>query len=406
MTPPQSSPASAGGIDGQDHPHGLDVGRDPRIVSNGRDTELPRDPGGGSGGVLGTRPLMAQTFHGGDPDTVAASAICDLTPTRCQARTRLYRDGRLELEGFPVAEISDHLADAAVTIWLDLRDPDRDDLAVLSEEFGLHPLAVEDAVHEHQRPKLDRYRSHLFLNAYGARLNADTGELVTSELAAFITARALITVRKDDGLDIGAVVERWDASPDLTRFGVGYLLYGLLDYVVDGHFEAVQSLDDAVEALEDDLFAASPRGIEVQRRSFELRKSLVLLRRIVIPMREVVNALMRRDLHVVSDDLMPYYQDVYDHVLRAADWTDSLRDLVTTILETNLTIQGNRMNVITKKVTSWAAIIAVPTFVTGFYGMNVPYPGFSQQTGFVVSVGFMIVAAIVLYFVFKRKDWL
>jgi magnesium transporter len=261
--------------------------------------------------VLGARPLMAQTFHGGDPDTVAASAICDVTPTRCQARTRLYRDGRLELEGFPVAEISDHLADEAVTIWLDLRDPDHRDLAVLSEEFGLHPLAVEDAVQEHQRPKLDRYRTHLFLNMYGARLNTGTGELVTSELAAFVTARALITVRKDDGLDIGAVVERWDESSDLTRFGVGYLLYGLLDYIVDGHFEAVQSLDDSVEMLEDQLFSDVPQDLQVQRRSFELRKSLVLLRRIVIPMREVVNALMRRDLHVVTDELMPYYQDIY-----------------------------------------------------------------------------------------------
>ena len=202
------------------------------------------------------------------------------------------------------------------------------------------------------------------------------------------------------------MVDRWDASPDLAKFGVGYLLHGLLDYIVDGHFEAVQSLDDSVEALEDDLFAANPMGIQVQRRSFELRKSLVLLRRIVIPMREVVNALMRRDLHVVSDDMMPYYQDVYDHVLRAADWTDSLRDLVTTILETNLTIQGNRMNIITKKVTSWAAIIAVPTFVTGFYGMNVPYPGFSEKAGLIGAVGFMLVAGFVLYFVFKRKDWL
>jgi len=126
----------------------------------------------------------------------------------------------------------------------------------------------------------------------------------------------------------------------------------------------------------------------------------------VLPMREVVNSLMRRDLHVVSDEMMPYYQDVYDHVLRAADWTDSLRDLVTTILETNLTIQGNRMNIITKKVTSWAAIIAVPTFITGFYGMNVPYPGFSEKVGFMLSVAFMLVAGFTLYWVFKRRDWL
>jgi magnesium transporter len=175
---------------------------------------------------------------------------------------------------------------------------------------------------------------------------------------------------------------------------------------VDGHFEAVQSLDDAVEELEDDLFADVPPAKPVQRRSFELRKSLVLLRRVVLPMREVVNTLMRRDLHVVNDDLMPYYQDVYDHVLRAAEWTESLRDLVTTILETNLTIQGNRMNVITKKVTSWAAIIAVPTFITGFYGMNVPYPGFSREAGLASSCSLMVVCGVVLYVVFRRRDWL
>jgi len=365
-----------------------------------------RGAGASPGGVLGSRPPMAETFHGRDPGGVATSAICEFSPTKCQARTRLYRDGNLELEGFPVAEISDHLADEAVTIWLDLRNPDRDDLAVLSDEFGLHPLAIEDAVHEHQRPKLDRYRGYLFLNAYGARLDTGTGELATSELAAFVTPRALITVRKDDGLDIGAVVDRWDASPDLAKFGVGYLVHGLLDYVVDGHFEAVQSLDDAVEVLEDQLFADVPQDLTVQRRSFELRKSLVLLRRIVIPMREVVNALMRPDLHVVNDDMRPYYHDVYDHVLRAAEWTDSLRDLVTSILETNLTIQGNRLNVITKKVTSWAAIIAVPTFITGFYGMNVPYPGFSRAVGLATALAIMVISALVLYFVFKRRDWL
>jgi magnesium transporter len=360
----------------------------------------------GSAGPLSARPAGDRTFRGQDPGTVVASAISQTTPTRCQARTRLYRHGSLELEGFPVADISEYLDDEAAVIWLDLRDPDRADLAVLSAEFGLHPLAVEDAVQEHERAKLDRYRTHLFLTAYGVHLDTGTGELAISELAAFITRRALITVRKDDGFDIGAVVEHWDASPDLTKFGVGYLLYGLLDQVVDGHFAAVQVLDETIEDLEDQLFADVPQDREVQRRSFQLRKSLVLLRRVVLPMREVVNALMRRDLHVVAEPMQPYYQDVYDHVLRATEWTESLRDLVTTILETNLTIQGNRMNVISKKVTSWAAIIAVPTFITGFYGMNVPYPGFSRRSGLEVAAVIMVVAAFTLYLVFKRKDWL
>jgi magnesium transporter len=353
------------------------------------------------------RPVTEETtFKGRDPATVAESAISRSTPTRCQTRTRLYRRGRLESEGFPVADISDHLEDESSVIWLDLRDPAREDLAVLSEEFGLHPVAVEDAIQQHERPKLDRYRSHLFLAAYAVHLDAASGELATSELAAFITKQALITVRKDDGLDIGVVLAYWEANLDLAGAGVGYLLHGLIDHVVDGHFAAVQALDDAIEDLEDRLFADKPQDQYVQRRSFELRKSLVLLRRVVLPMREVVNSLMRRDLQIVSESLMPYYQDVYDHVLRATEWTESLRDLVTTILETNLTIQGNRMNVITKKVTSWAAIVAVPTFITGFYGMNVPYPGFSQHGGLISSVVLMIVIAVVLYVIFRVKDWL
>jgi magnesium transporter len=357
-------------------------------------TAAQADPAGGS------------TFRGRDPNTLVASAIAVDTPTMCQARTRLYRNGTLEAEGFAVSAISDKLAERDTVVWLDLRDPTHDDLSVLSDEFGLHPLAIEDAVLDHERPKLDRYRTHLFLTAYGVHLDGATGELATSELSAFITERALITVRKDDGLDIGAVTDRWDSSADLAKYGVGYLLHGLIDFIVDEHFAAVQALDESIESLEDQLFSDIPMDREVQRRSFELRKSLVLLRRVVLPMREVVNTLMRRDLHVIDPALHPYFQDVYDHVLRATEWTESLRDLVTTILETNLTIQGNRLNVITKKVTSWAAIIAVPTLITGFYGMNVPYPGFGRQSGVYVSVGIMIVAATALYGLFRRNDWL
>jgi magnesium transporter len=318
----------------------------------------------------------------------------------------LYHRGEVAAEGFPVAEVSDHLDVPETMVWLDLRAPDKADLAVLSEEFGLHPLAVEDAVQERQRPKLDRYKSHLFLNAYVVRLDAVTAELVTSEVAAFITPTALITVRKDDGLDIDTVIDRWDQSADLGVHGVGFLLQGLLDVIVDSHFTTVESLDDQLDTLEGQLFADKPADRAVQRRSFELRKSVVLLRRVVLPMREVVNALLRRDLHVVDEALQPYYQDIYDHVLRATEWTESLRDLVTTIMETNLTIQGNRMNTISKKVTSWAAIIAVPTFITGFAGMNLPYPGFAQHWGLAVVVAIMVASPVGLYLSFKRKDWL
>ncbi len=323
-------------------------------------------------------------------------------------RTRLYRDGSLVKENFPVDEISDHLEDDSdCVVWLDLCAPDQEQLGIIGTEFGLHALAIEDALDETQRTKIDRYKTHLFMSAHSALLDGVTGELVSHEIAVFITPHALITVRKDPAFDIDPVVERWDSSDDLVRYGVSFLLYGLLDYLVDGHFRAVESLDEAVEATEDELFDAHRGAIEnVQRRSFQLRKSLVLLRRITLPMREVVNSLLRQDLGIVPEPMAPYYRDVYDHVIRATEWTESLRDLVTTIVETNLTEQGNRMNLIMKKVTSWAAIIAVPTAITGWYGQNLPYPGFAKESGLITSASLIVVFAVGLYVVFRRKDWL
>ena len=328
------------------------------------------------------------------------------TATDQKATTRVYRAGRVERNNFPVKDISEYIDQPDTTVWVDLLSPDTDDLQVIAEELGLHELAIADAVNARQRPKLDRYATHDFLNMYAVRLDTATGQLSLSELAAFITPRALVTVHKDDQFDIDEVLNRWDGSPDLARNGVGFLLHGLIDHVVDGHFEAVQGLDEEIEKLEDLLFDQQPHDGDVQRRSFELRKSLVTLRRVVLPMREVVNSLMRRDSKIVQGEMTPYFQDVYDHVLRATEWTESLRDLVTTIVETNLTIQGNRLNVITKKVTSWAAIIAVPTAITGFYGQNLPYPGFSPPAGFLASSILIVVLSVALHVAFKRKDWL
>lgn len=221
-------------------------------------------------------------------------------------------------------------------MWLDLCGPSQRELAALAGELGLHELAVEDALHPHERPKLHEYDTHRFLSAYAVRLDERSGRLVTSELAAFLTQRALVTVRPDDSFDV----------------------------------------------------------------------DVVTLRRVVLPMREVVNGLMRRDHSVVDETMFPYYQDVYDHVLRASEWTESLREMVATIRETQLNIQGNRLNLIMKKVTGWAAIVAVPTAITGFYGQNVPYPGSEQSWGFWVSTTAIVLLSGGLYALFKRRDWL
>lgn len=321
-------------------------------------------------------------------------------------RTRLYRNGILEAENFPAAEVSDHIGDSAATVWLDLCAPTESDLATVGEELGLHQLAIEDAVLAQERPKLDRYDSHSFLTAYAVWVDSDSGELTTSELAAFVTERAVVTVRKDERFDIGAVVERWDASADMAKSGVAYLLHGLLDYVVDSHFDAVQALDDHIENLEDLVFADHSDPAAIQRQSLRLRKSLVLLRRVVLPMREVVNTLIRRDHHLVGESLGPYFQDVYDHVLRASEWTESQRELLATIRETQLSLQSNRLNSIMKKVTGWAAIIAVPTAITGYYGQNLPYPGAEQMWGFWTSTAAVFVISGALYVLFRRRDWL
>ncbi|WP_037568680.1 magnesium transporter CorA family protein [Phaeacidiphilus oryzae] len=321
------------------------------------------------------------------------------------ARTRLYRAGKLDLEDFPVEDISEYLPQSDVVVWLDLCDPTDEDFVRIEEEFGLHELAVEDARHQHQRPKLDRYPTHCFLSMYAVCGVED--RLETCALSVFVTPNALITVRASDRFDIDEVVARWDDSRELAEHGVGFLLHGLLDVLVDGHFVAVRELDDRIEDLEDLLFSEDSREArDVQRHSFALRKSLVRLRRVALPMREMVNTLIRRDLHLVADPMVPYYQDVYDHVLRVAEWTDSLRDMVGSVMETNLTIQGNRMNLIMKKLAGWASIVAVPTAVTGFYGQNVPYPGFGTHWGFLASCLVTVGISVGLYLVFRRRDWI
>ncbi|HWG94051.1 MAG TPA: CorA family divalent cation transporter, partial [Mycobacteriales bacterium] len=185
------------------------------------------------------------------------------SPTRCAASTRLYRDGRLVAAGFDVAEVSEHLADPACAVWLDLLQPDDADMAVLVDELGLHPLAIEDALHAHQRPKLDRYRDHHFLAAYAVRLVGD--EVEPAEVSAFITPRALVTVRKDPAVPLEPVLARWDSSPTLARAGVPFLLHGLLDVLVDGYGEVVQDLEDRVEDLEDALFDPASSDVDLQR---------------------------------------------------------------------------------------------------------------------------------------------
>ncbi len=328
------------------------------------------------------------------------------SPTGCQAHTRLYRAGELALEGFPVDDISDHLLEPDTVVWLDLLRPSLGDMDVVVEEFGLHPLAIEDALHEHQRPKLDRYPDHAFLAAYAVSCAPDELLLRTGEIAAFITPRALVTVRKDDLLELQSLLDRWDGTPELTASGIAFLTHGLVDHLVDGHTAAVAVLDDEAEELEDLLFDEQQVGGDLQRRSFALRKALTQLRRAVLPMRDVVGTMLRPEVGLVDERIAPYLRDVDDHVQRATNDIDGLRDLLGTILDTNLTLASNRLNETIFRLTAYAAILAATTAVTGYFGQNVPFPGSQQASGFVASTVLLVGSVVLLFAFFKRKGWL
>lgn len=321
-------------------------------------------------------------------------------------RSRIYENGQVVKSNFSLSEISSLKSSRRQFFWIDLVAPTEKELAFLGAELGLNKLALADAFNGRQRPKLEHYESHLFVNAYTAKFKRKSKTLQSEEIAIFVTKNAIITVRDDESFDIEAVMKRWDDSVELASAGVAFLLWGLLDVIVDGYFEAVEELDFEIESLEELMFASERIDTAIQQRTYELRKALVMLRRLAVPMREVLNPLVKMEVKLLDSTMYPYFQDVYDHVIRVADWTDSLRDLITTLLETNLTIQGNQMNLIMKKVTSWAAIIAVPTAITGWYGQNIPYLGNGEVWGVWASAGSILVVSGILYLAFKRRDWL
>ncbi len=321
-------------------------------------------------------------------------------------QTRVYCNGVLDAEGFPVAGVSDHLGRDGTIVWVDLCGPSVEQLHELADELGLHELAVEDALSEHQRPKVDHYATHLFFASHAVAVDRAAAHLIEMEIDAFIGDRWLITVRKDEGFSMAPVLQRWNRSPDLAKYGVSFLLYGLLDVVVDGYFDAVEQFDEYYDDVSEGIFADTPLEPSQQKDWFKMRQALVRFHRLAVPMREAVSGLMRREHSAVAADMYPYFQDVYDHVLRVSESTDALRDLVSTIVETNLSLRDYRQNQVMKKVTSWAAIIAVPTLITGFYGMTVPDPGFATHSGFIVSAVTILVMSGALFVVFRRKGWL
>ena len=298
--------------------------------------------------------------------------------------------------------ISDLRGTGGRLLWVDVLDGDDADFECLRVEFDLHPLAMEDARKHGQRPKLEQYPTHAFIVAYSMGL---------AEVDLFVGPDWVVSVRGagDDGTpwDVGSAQARFERTRG-SRTSVGFLVYTLLDELVDGYFRATDSSEAQLEELEDRIF--SERLSEervIQQELFDIRRELLLFRRAVVPLREVVGSLLRREVDWLDDQSVVLLQDVYDHVLRAIDQLDTQRELMGNAVDAHLAIISNRMNQVMKKMTSWGAILLGSTLVAGIYGMNFEHmPELGWRLGYPFALGLMALITVLGYKSFRRRDWL
>lgn len=314
-----------------------------------------------------------------------------------------YADGR-RVGPVDIEDISELLRFPGHLIWIGLLEPDEATLRTIQEEFNLHDLAVEDALRAHQRPKLEEYGDSLFVVLRTAQL-LESG-IGLGETHIFVGPQYVVTVRHGASLSYAEVRARAESTPQLLRKGPGFVLYALMDFVVDHYFPIVDALEDRLEALEEAIFDGDTERLTMQH-IYGLKRDLVALKRSVAPLVEVCNRLMRFDMPVVHEDTRVYFRDVYDHVIRINESIDNLRELLTTALEANLSVVSVRQNEVTKKLAGWAAILAVPTMIAGIYGMNFEFmPELQWRYGYFVVVGFMLTVCGILYWRFRRAQWL
>lgn len=323
-----------------------------------------------------------------------------------------YRDGRPT--GEPVATdrlpqlVNELDGEAGDFLWLDVVAPGADDLEMLRRTFDLHPVVVEDLDHRHQRPKVELFRDHAFVVLRPVIPGHDL-EVEELEVHALVGPRYLVTIRDDERYDLVEVVRRWERQPDLLAVGGGFAVYVLIDEVVDAYLTLVERLEDQADELEDQIFATQDGPADVtriQERLFRLKRECVRLRRFAMPLRAGLD-LIQEQPSLATSALAPYYRDVMDHVIRTIELVDNIRDLLTSMLEVRVAQVANHLNEVMKKLTAWAGIILVPTLIAGIYGMNFAnMPELRWQVGYPMALGLMAASALVLYLVFKKREWL
>jgi magnesium transporter len=326
-----------------------------------------------------------------------------------QNRTCLARlpEGDLrELGPDDLKEIDSLRAQPDTLVWLDIAAPTEKDLKLLRDEFDLHPLAQEDLEKRRQRPKIDTYGAQQMIATYEVLpAPAPDRSFDLGELHIFAGVGYLVSVRWQDSPAMHDVEARFRQRPDAVARTPGALLYTILDAVVDGYFPLLDRLSDRIEELEDQILAGGKiRG--TLRSILDLKRELLELRRTLSPQRDVANALLRRDLPLVDDASAPYFQDLYDHLVRVLDQLDLQRDLLASALEANLSVTSNNLNAVMKRLTAFTVILMVPTLIAGIYGMNFHFmPELSSPLGYPFALGVMAIAMVGAAVFFKRNDW-
>src|SRR5215212_6699407 len=302
-------------------------------------------------------------------------------------------------ESPPLESISDLLEDAGQVVWIDIQDPNAEDLELLRTECGFHELAIEDVASRHQRPKIDRYDRYYFLVFYALRRGK------TDEINLFIGERYLVTIHEGEVPEIAATAERWRLNADRIGHSVAVPIYSLLDAVVDGYFPVIDEIAEDVEELEGAMFG--PRASNHQAEIFSIKRELLDLRRVLAPEREVLNTLIRRDEPVLGEQTLPYFQDVYDHIIRVLDTVDLNREQLSGLLDVNLAVVSNRLNGVMKRMTALSTILMSVNLVASNYGMNYDnMPELHWPFGYAFALSLMVVIGIILTVIFKRIDWL
>ncbi|MBL8539748.1 MAG: magnesium/cobalt transporter CorA [Betaproteobacteria bacterium] len=313
-----------------------------------------------------------------------------------------YRDGT-RLRDITVEEISDYMAQPGAFVWLGLYEPDEQLMRDVQKEFGLHDLAVEDAWRAHQRPKLEAYGDTLFVVLRTARM--EKGELLFGETHVFVGPRYVVTVRHGASSAYTDVRTRCEYSPDLLARGPGFILYAVLDFVMDQYFPIVEDLEDELEAIEEGVFRSHTDAEHVEN-TYELKLKMMAVRRAVLPVVQICNDVpLYRSL--IADEIRPYFRDVSDHAHSILEVVESGRDMVNTALTVNLTLLSMRHNEVMKRLAGWAAILAIPTMIGGIYGMNFEHmPELGWTFGYPLTLGVMVVICVLVYRRLKRTGWL